>query len=159
MVRKVKISCSLFWLLFSVVISIESLRLPLGEVRDPGAGLFPLIIAILTGVLATLALVDALRERPEPRQGAELETAASSAGPFRWWNLAIIFLALIVYALTLSRVGFFINTFWFMLLLLKVIDPQGWIKSLVTAVITAAVSTLLFNVVLDANIPQGILGF
>jgi hypothetical protein len=66
---------------------------------------------------------------------------------------------LVAYALTLTTVGFLLNTFWFMLLLLKVIEPQSWMKSLVASLITAIVSDLFFNVLLTAQIPKGILGF
>ncbi len=65
----------------------------------------------------------------------------------------------IAYALTLEPVGFLINTFWFMLLLLKVIEPQGWTKALLASLTTAVVSELFFNVLLGAQIPTGILGF
>jgi putative tricarboxylic transport membrane protein len=153
----VKLYCSLFWLLFSVVMGQQAFRLPMGVMRDPGAGFFPLLIALLTGLLAILALVEALREKQEP-------TAAQAEAPgpterFRWWNIAVILAALIAYALTLTTVGFLVNTFLFMLLLLKVIEPQTWTKSLLASGITAAASELFFNGLLNAQIPKGILGF
>ena len=150
--RSVKICSSLFWLLFSAVISREAFRLPMGEMKDPGAGFFPLMVALVTGLLALIALFHAFREQagvPEAKSGER----------FRWWNLVVIFTALIAYGLTLETVGFLINTFWFMLLLLKVIEPQGWTKALVASLITAVVSELFFNVLLGAQIPTGILGF
>jgi hypothetical protein len=154
-VKLVNIWCSLFWLLFSAVMIHQACRLPMGEMRDPGAGFFPLTIALVTGFLALLALVQALKGKKEPR-----ETMASGATErFRWWNIAVILAALIAYALTLTTVGFLVNTFWFMLLLLKVIEPQRWMKSLVASLITAVVSELFFNVLLNAQIPKGILGF
>jgi hypothetical protein len=155
-VKSVKICCSLFWLLFSVVMTRESFRLPMGEMRDPGAGFFPLLIALLTGVLALIALAQALRQKSE-KQGKE--PPSPSAEPFRWWNLVIIVAALWAYALTLDQIGFLVDTFLFMLLLVKVIEPQSWAKSLIAALITAVASELFFNVLLQAQIPQGILGF
>jgi putative tricarboxylic transport membrane protein len=156
-VKSVKIYCSLFWFLFAVVMGQQSFRLPMGVMRDPGAGFFPLLVAFLTGLLAILALIDTLREKQEPTPAQE-----ESSGPterFRWWNLVVICAALIAYGLTLPTVGFLISTFWFMLLLLKVIDPQSWTKSLVASAITAVASELFFNVLLSAQIPTGILGF
>ena len=150
--RPVKIYSSFFWLLFSVVMSLEAFRLPMGEMRDPGAGFFPLMVALATGLLAVIALFHAFREQKEVRE-------AHSPERFRWWNLAVILAALIAYALTLETVGFLISTFWFMLLLQKVIDPQTWTKALLASSITAIVSELFFNVLLGAQIPTGILGF
>jgi hypothetical protein len=154
-VRSVKICCSLFWLLFSVVMSREAFRLPMGEMRDPGAGFFPLLIALATGLLALVALFQSLRGG----EGRNEAPPTRSAEPFRWWNLVIIIIALIAYTLTLTTLGFMINTFLFMLLLLKVIDPQTWKKAVLAAVITAVTSDLFFNRLLQAQIPTGILGF
>ena len=121
----VKIWCSLFWMLFSIVMGRQASQLPMGEMREPGAGFFPLLIAVVIGLLAVLALITALT----------------------------------AYALTLQKVGFLINTFLLMLLLVKMIEPQSWTKSLIAALITAVVSELFFNVLLNAQIPRGILGF
>jgi putative tricarboxylic transport membrane protein len=156
-VRSVKLYCSFFWLLFSVVMVQQAFRLPMGTMRDPGTGFFPLLIALVTGLLAILALVAALREKQEPT--AIQKNALGSTERFRWWNIVVIPAALIAYALSLPTVGFLVNTFLFMLLLLKVIEPQTWTKSLVAAMITALVSELFFNVLLKAQIPKGILGF
>jgi putative tricarboxylic transport membrane protein len=154
-VRSVKICCSLFWLLFSVVMSREAFRLPMGEMRDPGAGFFPLLIGLVTGLLAFIALIQSLRAKKEKDEAQ----APCSAEPFRWWNIVVILAALIAYALTLTKLGFMINTFLFMLILLKVIEPQTWKKAILAALIIAVTSDLFFNVLLGAQIPPGILGF
>lgn len=150
--RSVKICSSLFWLLFSAVMSREAFRLPMGEMKDPGAGFFPLMVALVLGLLAVIAFFYAFRARTGAREASSLER-------FRWWNLVVILAALVAYALTLETAGFLINTFWFMLLLLKVIGPEGWPKALLASLITAVVSELFFNVLLGAQIPTGILGF
>jgi hypothetical protein len=46
-----------------------------------------------------------------------------------------------------------------MCLLLKVVEPQPWKTALLGGVITAIASNLIFNVVFQARIPSGILGF
>jgi len=153
--KSVKIYSSLFWLLFSVAMSREAFRLPMGEMKDPGAGFFPLLIGLVTGLLALIALFQSLREKKEQKEGP----APRSTEPFRWWNLVVILAALVAYALIMTKVGFMINTFLFMLLLMKVIEPQTWKKAILAALITAVASDLFFNVLLGAQIPSGILGF
>jgi hypothetical protein len=153
-VRSLKIWCSLFWLLFAVVMGQRASLLPMGEMRDTGGGFFPLLIAVVTGLLAILALISALKEKQQPRK-----TEADPVEPFRWGNLVIIVAALAAYGLTLEKIGFLVNTFLFMLLLVKVIEPQSWTKSLLAALITAVVAELFFNVLLSAQIPKGLLGF
>lgn len=136
--------------------SREAFRLPMGVMRDPGAGFFPLLIALMTGLLALITLVQALRRK---REQGDASRASTPEEPFRWWNLVIIVAALSAYALTLQTIGFMVDTFLFMFLLVKVIEPQSWAKSLIAALITAVASELFFNVLLQAQIPQGILGF
>jgi hypothetical protein len=150
--KLVKLCCSLFWLLFSVVMSLQAYRLPMGEMRNPGAGFFPLLICLATGLLALIALFQSLQEK-KPL------SSSPSKERFLWWNLIVIFAALVTYALTLTTTGFMINTFLFMLLLLKVIEPQTWKKALLAALITAVTSELFFNLLLGAQIPSGIIGF
>jgi putative tricarboxylic transport membrane protein len=150
--KGLKIYRNLFWLLFAGLICREAFRLPMGEFRQPGSGFFPFAIGLLSGILALIALIQSLKEKQE--------VAAPQPGErFRWWNIVVILAALIAYALSLEKVGFMVNTFLFMLLLLKVVDPQTWKKAIFVGLTTAIVCDLVFNVMLGAQIPSGILGF
>jgi len=150
--RSVKVYCSLFWLLFAVGLCLEASRLEMGELHQPGSGFFPFTIGLLTGVLALIALFQSVREKAE-------RPAAPPQATFRWWNIVVILAALIGFTLSLEKLGFLVNTFLFMVLLLKVVDPQTWKRALLTGLITAIASDLVFNVILGAQIPSGILGF
>jgi hypothetical protein len=79
--------------------------------------------------------------------------------PVRWWNIVIILAAIPVYALSLEKIGLLINTFLFITLLLKVVEPQTWKTSILGGVITSIAANLIFNVLFKAQIPSGILGF
>ena len=150
--RWVKVYCSLFWLLFSVVTCIEASRLAMGGFREPGPGFFPFALGLLIGALALIALFQSLKEKrdrslPQPQE------------PFRWWNIVVIVGALMAYTLSLEKIGFLINTFLFMVLLLKVVEPQTWKRAILGGLITAVACDLAFNVILGAQIPPGMLGF
>ena len=148
----VRVYCSLFWLLFSVVTCLEASRLKLGGLHEPASGFFPFAIGLLTGVLALIALFQSIGEKKE-------RLAPQSQGSFRWWSIVVILGALVAYTLSLEKTGFLINTFLFMLLLLKVVEPQTWKRAVLGGLITAIASELVFNVILGAQIPSGILGF
>jgi len=150
--RSVKIYCSFFWLLFSVVTCLQASRLKMGGLHEPGSGFFPFAIGLLTGILALIALFQSIRTKGEKEAAVREES-------FRWWNIVVILGALIAYALSLEKVGFLINTFLFMLLLLKVVEPQTWKRAIGVGLITAIASDLVFNLILGAQIPSGILGF
>jgi putative tricarboxylic transport membrane protein len=148
----VKVYCSLFWLLFSVVTCLEAFRLKLGGLHEPASGFFPFTVGLLTGLLALIALFQAIREKKE-------KAAPQPQESFQWWNIVVILGALVAYALSLEKLGFMINTFLFMVLSLKVVEPQTWKRAILVGLITAITSDLVFNLILGAQIPSGILGF
>jgi membrane-associated HD superfamily phosphohydrolase len=148
----VKVYCSLFWLLFSVITCHQASRLKMGELSQPGPGFFPFGIGLVMGILSLAALFLSIRGQEKKALTAQKET-------FRWWNIVIILGALIAYALSLEKIGFLINTFLLICLLLKVVEPQPWKTSILGGLITAVVSDLVFNVFLKAQIPSGIFGF
>ena len=150
--RRVQIYCSLFWILFGLLVCIEALRLKLGTINAPGSGFFPFTagFAMLGLALAGFFLTIAKpRQEPQPGDGTRV----------RWWNILIILAAIVLYAVTLETVGFLLNTFLFILLLLKVVEPQTWKTAVIGALITAVVADVLFRVVFMANLPVGITGF
>jgi putative tricarboxylic transport membrane protein len=150
--RFVKVLCSLFWLFLALGICTEASRLRMGHLDAPGPGFFPLIIGVVTGLLSLLAFF----------QSFKTETKATADGPrkpLRWWNLVVIGLAVAGYAVTLEKIGFLINTFLLIVLLLKVVEPQSWRTAIAGGLVTALASELVFNVILRAQIPSGILGF
>jgi putative tricarboxylic transport membrane protein len=150
--RRVKVYCSLFWLLFAVVTCLEASRLDMGEMSAPGPGFFPLSLGVATGILSLIAIYQASQSKKSSGVTAPKER-------IRWWNILIIIGAVIVYTLSVGKLGFLINTFLLITLLLKVVDPQSWKTSILGGLITAIASELVFNVILKAQIPTGLLGF
>jgi hypothetical protein len=73
--------------------------------------------------------------------------------------LVAVVLAVAAYAVILERIGFLVNTFLLLVFLLKVVEPQSWKTAIIAGLVTALASELLFNVILRAQIPSGILGF
>lgn len=150
MKRKIKIYSSIFWFLLSVVTCQQALRLNIGEFNQPGPGFFPFCIGLVMGILSIIALIISLLERKVQIDNSE---------KIRWWNILIIVILLIAYALSLDKIGFLINTFLLITILLKVVEPQSWRTSILGGLITAVLTNLVFNVFLKAQIPRGILGF
>ncbi len=150
--RRTILYCNLFWILFSLLVCEESYRLRLGTITKPGSGLFPFSIGIVMMLLGLVALFQSVGKKDATEKPLRAE-------PIRWWNIVIILAAVTAYALSLERVGFLINTFLFICLLLKVVEPQSWKSAALGGVIAAVAANLLFNVVFRAQIPSGILGF
>ncbi len=143
---------NVFWLLFSLITCIESYRLNLGEIQRPGPGFFPFSVGLVMVCLSLAALFQSIGKRNDTEKTARQE-------PLRWWNIVIILAATLAYALTIETIGFLVNTFLFVCLMLKVIEPQTWKKSILVGLITAVAANLVFNVIFRAQIPSGIFGF
>ena len=144
--------CNLFWVLFSVITCIEAYRLNLGTVHEPGPGFFPFGAGFIMLILSLATLLQSRAKKRKVEETSRQET-------FRWWNIVIILAAITAYALSLEKIGFLINTFLFMCLLLKVVEPQTWKTAIIGGLITTLAANLVFNVVFRTQIPKGILGF
>ena len=149
--RRIPVYCNLFWLLFSIIVCMESYRIKLGAINNPGPGFFPFSAGFVMFVLSLIALFQTIR-KTQPDRTTRQE-------PFRWWNIVIILAAITGYALSLETVGFLINTFLFVCILLKVVEPQSWKTAILGGAIAAIAANTVFNVIFRAQIPSGILGF
>ena len=143
---------NLFWLLFSLITCIESYRLSIGSMSQPGPGFFPFGAGFIMLFLALAGLWQSLK-----KSGGKEQTNRDE--PVRWKSIVIILVATVVYAFSLETIGFLINTFLFMCILLKVVEPQTWKTSIIGGLIAAIAANIVFNVIFQAQIPSGILGF
>jgi putative tricarboxylic transport membrane protein len=151
-VGRIFLYCNLFWVLFSVITCVEAYRLNLGTVHEPGPGFFPFGAGFIMLILSLAALLQSRAKKQKVEETSRQET-------FRWWNILIILTAITAYALSLEKIGFLINTFLFMCLLLKVVEPQTWKTAIIGGLITTLAANLVFNIVFRTQIPKGILGF
>jgi hypothetical protein len=140
---------SLFLLLFSLFICLDSYRMDLGTLGRPGPGLFPFGAGLVLGILSISALfVSALREETPGEIGR--------AGKYK---ILLVLCALVAYGLTLEWAGFLVTTFGLLIFLLKVIVPQSWTRVLCSAFLSTLTSYVIFEVWLKAQLPRGFIGF
>jgi hypothetical protein len=134
--------------LIGASVLIASLSYPVGTLQKPGGGFFPLLAAAL---LLGLSVVFTFRSFTR-----RLETGAP--GPFfpaRETPRRILFgvIALVAYRYMIPVIGFAPATGVFILVLARFLENAGWTRSLLFAVLTAAASYYLFQVVLKINMP------
>ncbi|MCX8022857.1 MAG: tripartite tricarboxylate transporter TctB family protein [Syntrophorhabdaceae bacterium] len=144
---------NIFWILFSLLTCIESYRAGFGTITKPDSGFFPFCAGIVMLGLGLTAFIKSLGEKGKRRGGD------GEGEPIRWWNIPVIIIAIILFALTIEKSGFLINTFLFVAILLKVVEPQSWKKSIIGGLATSIAAEVIFNVIFRAQIPSGILGF
>jgi putative tricarboxylic transport membrane protein len=152
-VRKYNLIGGFVWLVLSIFISAESVRIGIGGFRNPDAGLFPLLTSLLLGLFSLWLLSDAFLGRLTQRKDDRVAWGRET----NWKNIIFVLVALITYALVLDKAGYLLTTFVFILFLFRVIEPQKWTVALLGATITALLSYMIFNVWLQTQLPEGVL--
>ena len=151
-IRGLDIFSGLFLLLFAIFIAVESYRLGLGEWNNPGAGYFAFGAALVLGIMSLSVFVKGLRKRPEK------EISISDSERLQWQNVVSVLTGMIVYTFIFDKIGFILSTFLLIVFFLRVVAPQRWFVTILTAFFCAVGSYLLFNVLLGAELPKGVLG-
>jgi putative tricarboxylic transport membrane protein len=139
----------IFWLVFAVVVIIESYRLGLGTLHQPGPGFLFFWAAILLGIMALVILF---------RTGVNQKSAGSKIFRSSQLNLGkvvLVLASLFLYALLMDTLGFIPITFLFFIFLLKVVERKGWGVAILTSVVVTALAYLLFETWLKSQLPKG----
>ena len=123
-----------------------ALRLPFGAAARPGAGFYPVIVAVFAIVVALAATASAYRSAPVT---ATVELDAASRR-----RVVISVLALIAFCLGLPWIGYPAAAFAFVTVVLRYLGAR-WTTALLIAALSAAGSHVLFAVLLDVPLPRG----
>jgi putative tricarboxylic transport membrane protein len=134
------------WLAVAAVAMVEGVRLGVGTPRQPGPGFFPVVVALaLAGLAVALLLQPPVEEAPRGR-------AAGGARRF-----AATVAALLAYAVLLEPLGFVPTTFVVMWFLAGFVGQRRWSIACAFAVVTAVSAWFLFDRLLHAQLPRGVL--
>ncbi len=147
-----KNSPAIFFLLFSVFICIESVKLGLGFWHKPGAGFVPFWSGVLIGILALLMLVQNIWfNKTDVTEEAKVKT--------NWKAIILVLVYYLGYILILDYLGFIIATILFVGIVLKSIEKKGWFLAAGASLAMAFATYYLFKVWLQAELPEGFFGF
>lgn len=154
-VNKIRILGSLVLLSLGAAVLLESISLGLGTWSVPGPGFLPfgaglgLLLSSLITFLATIM---------KKTEGiVERENFWVSADSKR--NVSLVLLSLIGYNLIWTRLGFLLSTFLLMFFLFRIVGKLKGLLSLAGAVLTSFLAYLFFGILLEGQLPGGILGF
>jgi putative tricarboxylic transport membrane protein len=127
---------------------VLSLQLPFGAAARPGAGFYPVMVAVFAVVVALGATTSAFRSAPGAAVAAvELDAAARR-------RVVISVVALVAFCLALPWVGYPAAAFAFVTIVLRYLGAR-WTTALVAGVLSSAGSYGLFAVLLDVPLPRG----
>ena len=135
------------FLLVGLVICAESLQVPFGSLRMPGAGFFPLLLGITLSALAVILFATEWlgEERVSTRLRPDRPEVLKLMG------------ALLLAVWLFDRAGFLFAMSVFMVVSTKVLG-RGWVTAVATAVIGSVAAYWIFGRLLQISLPGGILG-
>jgi len=150
-VNQDQLSSGLFVLL-GCAICLYSLPYRLGTLAAPESGLMPFLSGAAIALLAALGFILGTLRRLQGEGWQPLFQGVA-------WRRGLLTLgALLGYLLLQTHLGFTLTTVLFIGFLLRAIFPQRWSVVIVTSVLTATISYLVFEVWLQAQLPKGPFG-
>jgi len=138
---------SLFWLVFSLIIFIESLRLGIGKLQDPGMGFMAFGASGLLGVFSLILFFQTILKTEEAK------TEPLFIGKL-WKRVFFVLIALLIYARLMPVAGYIISTFFLMSFLFWIVRGQKWWWVLVSSFLTTLATYYVFSVWLKGQFPE-----
>lgn len=129
----------------------QAVKLPLGTVAKPGAGFYPVAVAVFACVVALVAGARVFLSPPAVRPEAP---SGGTTDPARRRRVAGAVGALAAFCLTLPWIGYPIAAFGFVSVVLWGLGGR-WQAALLTGALGSAGSYYLFGVLLDVPLPRG----
>lgn len=87
--------CGLLFIVFAAALGWQALELPIGRASEMGPGYFPLALAILLALLGVILVI-----------GSWTATTHDLLTRFEWRGFITVILAVIVFGVTIRRLGF-----------------------------------------------------
>jgi putative tricarboxylic transport membrane protein len=144
---------AVFFIAVGLFFALYGRTVEVGEWSEPGPGFMPLWSGVVLAAMAFALLLGSFKRKDWQVMPPFFRLADS------WKRVALAFAAMVAYLLLFKPLGFTITTFLFIAFLLKVIFPQNWKRTLITAFATAILARLIFINFLETQLPMGFLGF
>jgi putative tricarboxylic transport membrane protein len=140
----------LFWLLFGGYVIYESRLYGLGSLTDPGPG----FLLFNSGIgLAGLSCLVLIKEIIKP----DTESLPILWEGVPWWKPGLCFLSLLIYTVVVSHLGFVLTTFLLLVYLFTIGRNERKIMALPIALGTVVIAYLVFDILLQCQLPRGAL--
>ena len=127
----------------------QAMALPYGTAAKPGAGFFPVLVAVFACAVGVLMTARAFLA--PATAGAAREAVPDGAARGRAVSTIVLLAA---FCLLLPWVGYPLVAFAFVALLLRRLG-SAWRTAVITGAVTAAASHYVFGVLLDVPLPPG----
>jgi putative tricarboxylic transport membrane protein len=132
-------------IILAIPVGIASLGFGLGIPKSPGAGFWPLLIALtMVGLGVSLIL------RPTPNTRPE-------TGGSRWGKFGVSLGTLAFYVVALESLGYLLTTAALLFVQFRWVESRSWRSSAAIAILASVISLALFRVLLKVTLPEGVI--
>ncbi len=137
-------------LIFGGLTTAVSSKMPLGTLRAPGSGMFPVALGGLLVVMSAVAILrTVLRERRQEGEGLRLDVTRSKVG--------LALLVMILVTAILNWAGYPLAAFLLVLGLVRILGEKRWATSLLFSIMAAGGAHVVFVTWLKVPLPRGFL--
>lgn len=143
---------SLFWLLLSIAVCVESVRLGVGTLVSPGMGFLAFGASGLLAMLSALLFIRASLQR------GDLPNIFLFKGK-AWGTVVCVFLVLVLYSILLPRLGYLLSTFLLLGFFFFLLERKRVLLAVLSSLLVTLITYLFFSKLLYCQFPDGILGF
>jgi putative tricarboxylic transport membrane protein len=142
-----------FWFCFAILVMIESKRLGLGTLHQPGPGFLFFWVNAILAIMSLIVLIRAWtgKKKEGPQQAI--------FGTQNVKKVVLVMLSLFIYVLLMEPVGFIPVTLLLFIFLLGIIEKKKWYVTAFASVVVTIAAYLIFETWLQSQLPRGIMGF
>jgi putative tricarboxylic transport membrane protein len=128
----------------------QSVKVPMGSIRQPGPGFLPFWVGVILALLSVALWFQASFRKPAA------EPVRFLSGEGKWTYVAAAGIALLIYTFLLEPLGFIISTFLLLIFLFRVIGKQKWWLGVTGSILVTFFTHLIFKVALKVQLPRGL---
>lgn len=142
----------LFWLLVSAYALVESFRLGIGTLQNPGMGFMSFGSSGLLGILSLILFLKPSFSKAEKK----VEPIFSGTS---WERVLFLLMALLIYVKLMPVAGYLVSTFLLMSFLFWIVQRGKVWGALLFSFLTTTLTYWVFSKWLNCQFPSGIIGF
>jgi putative tricarboxylic transport membrane protein len=143
---------SLFLFIIGILVMFRSVAYGFGTFGAPGLGFITFLAGLVLSLLSLALFISSFRD---PENRGRLRDLWEG---LRVGRVLYVLLLLVAYALVMRNVGFLIATFVLLFLLFRLEASYRLRNIIILSLLSSTASYVLFEVVLKAQLPKGILG-
>jgi putative tricarboxylic transport membrane protein len=151
--KKADLITSVVLLVFSGLVIWGSLQMPSSLTFGPGPAFLPFWLGVLLAVFATILFISTWS-----RQTTEKDSEPVFPGKQALFVITSVLVGLAGYILLIEVLGYLVDTFLFIVFLMKAVEREKWPLTLLIAVCATAALFLTFQVLLQITLPSNMFG-